>query len=412
MEVFEFIGSLNSNYASEDDFQGLEDAQVQALWSLTTNKHEADLRIIYQVICDLAKTMSLRNLNLTYSLILSVPIDRYEEQTIVLIRQFTLNAMSNLRQSKGVGYFGMKKQQKRNNSEKYEFFGFRHLFELAMDSSKLSVPLSRLARESFEELILNKEGLFSSERENIITLVFERLQRQESVPQVLFVLRTILGTYSSNKSMWNSEQVREEIIAKFCVRDNNLLELIITGFETYLQRVPKGLPAEGLGQKVFHGKVDHQTNIEIRLEILETIIPFLRKGQEISIDNIKQLWSRLVLQNTTPLEKTIFLDWLKKYRESLKDLGYGRTPKKVINFILGQDLIKEVIKILFADPKLMNDYAQTDLQTYECIECIFMGYNQRIESFEKNSKQLIKVIKQPEIVGAEILWNIVIRCQI
>lgn len=59
----------------------------------------------------------------------------------------------------------------------------------------------------------------------------------------------------------------------------------------------------------------------------------------------------------------------------------------------------------------MNGYTNMDLDTYNCVENIFMSYNIKMESFEKNSKQIIKVLKQSDIVGADIFWNIINKCR-
>jgi hypothetical protein len=50
-----------------------------------------------------------------------------------------------------------------------------------------------------------------------------------------------------------------------------------------------------------------------------------------------------VLKNVNQLEKTIFLEWIKKYKEINKDQGFKNT-KKTIYFTLGTELIREIIK--------------------------------------------------------------------
>lgn len=49
--------------------------------------------------------------------------------------------------------------------------------------------------------------------------------------------------------------------------------------------------------------------------------------------------------------------------------------KKQFSFILGHELIKDIIKTIFTDSNLMGGYTNLDLDTYNCVENIFMIFN-------------------------------------
>ena len=66
------------------------------LWKTSESKHEADLRVIYDVFIELSKFLPLENLDFMFSKILLRPSDLYDELFITLICDFSINAMGSL----------------------------------------------------------------------------------------------------------------------------------------------------------------------------------------------------------------------------------------------------------------------------------------------------------------------------
>ena len=52
--------------------------------------------------------------------------------------------------------------------------------------------------------------------------------------------------------------------------------------------------------------------------------------------------------------------------------------------------MKEIFENIFFDDKFMN-YKEIDLQSYLCIQQIFMNLNLKLDNMEINSKGLIKI---------------------
>lgn len=69
---------------------------VEMLWTITENKHEADLRVIYELIPELARSLELDSLDLLFKHINSIPAEDHNEVTITLLRDFSIKSMENL----------------------------------------------------------------------------------------------------------------------------------------------------------------------------------------------------------------------------------------------------------------------------------------------------------------------------
>jgi hypothetical protein len=62
---------------------------------------------MYEVIEEMARTLPLANLEQFYRNILGIAVERYDEPTIHLIKQFSINAMENLIKYKSNGGEGV-----------------------------------------------------------------------------------------------------------------------------------------------------------------------------------------------------------------------------------------------------------------------------------------------------------------
>jgi len=78
-----------------------------------------------------------------------------------------------------------------------------------------------------------------------------------------------------------------------------------------MNKIPKNYTGKNL---FFEGKIDHSQNISIRLDFIEFINQYLRKT-DIKIDHLKKLWTMLIKDSKTPVEKNTFLDFLVRKKD-------------------------------------------------------------------------------------------------
>lgn len=94
-------------------------------------------------------------------------------------------------------------------------------------------------------------------------------------------------------------------------KEYNIIQLVVDSFEGYLNKIPKNYSGKTL---FFEGKIDHVQNISIRLEFIEFINHYLRKA-DVKIEHLKKLWTLLIKDSITPVEKNTFLDFLVRKKD-------------------------------------------------------------------------------------------------
>lgn len=117
----------------------------------------------------------------------------------------------------------------------------------------------------------------------------------------------------------------EDIVNKYN-KDYNLLEIIVKDLENYRIVVVNALKnkqnIEDFAHKVFVGKYDHISNIEIRLDFIEFITKNAQRKNELTLEQLKKLWTILVIKCNSDVEKNYFLEWLIKPKEKNQKKTY------------------------------------------------------------------------------------------
>jgi hypothetical protein len=91
---------------------------------LATNRHESEVNVIFDIVCLLAEFVQIDALDTMYQEILKHNIN--QEQTIQLIKNFTINAIVNYSQQSS---FLAVLFRKRKNSSKYGYYGLDLFFK-------------------------------------------------------------------------------------------------------------------------------------------------------------------------------------------------------------------------------------------------------------------------------------------
>jgi len=129
-------------------------------------------------------------------------------------------------------------------------------------------------------------------------------------------------------------------------KEFNIIHLVVDSFEGYLSKIPKNFSGKNL---FFEGKIDHIQNISIRLDFIEFINHYLRK-MDVKIEHLKKLWTMLIKDSVTPVEKNTFLDFLVRKKDP------KNPQRKNVTYILNEGLMKELFDEIFFNSNLMNDY--------------------------------------------------------
>lgn len=66
------------------------------MWKSAVDAHEENVRTVYDAITELSTEVSIDINDYLFSKILSIPLQKYDQQTVKLIKEFSLNAMKTL----------------------------------------------------------------------------------------------------------------------------------------------------------------------------------------------------------------------------------------------------------------------------------------------------------------------------
>ena len=140
--------------------------------------------------------------------------------------------------------------------------------------------------------------------------------------------------------------------------------------------------------------------MENRLSFLQTIDPFVDKKYAITLDQIKRLWVIMIKKAVTPIEQSIFLNWLIKPKDGASKRSY--------NF--SDSMLKTIFLSIISDKVLMDDYTSINTEVYGCIQSLFEIVNINEDVLENTAKGVKKVIKYEGLFGMDYFWSILIKC--
>ncbi|KRX03836.1 hypothetical protein PPERSA_04631 [Pseudocohnilembus persalinus] len=322
-----FKKSIDIINIMNDAENGFPDYYLNLLWEVSQNKHEADLRIIYEIYCQLAQNMNLSNLEFLYSKIQAIPDEKVDEITIQLLTNFSVEAMksvSNTSEQNGFASF-FTKWKKTSNSKQYEFFGLSRLYNLTQDCSKLP-----------------QQYTFLSEREKYLGFCLKNLENNISQTQSLMIAKVILKSYGRNQILQKPNTSTTESMVQKINKEKNLVDLVVNSMKKYQIDIQKNQKfqeyllkgEEELDPKIeiFSGKINHRDNIFNRLDFLEFIFCYQKQNYQINLQQFEVLWDVLITEKAVlNYDKQMFLEWLPNINQEMEKNVIDQATKIVVD---------------------------------------------------------------------------------
>lgn len=153
------------------------------------------------------------------------------------------------------------------------------------------------------------------------------------------------------------------------------------------------------GNQVFVGRYSHIHNIEHRFLFLENIALQLKKG-DFEVSHLKKLWGCLIKRAVTDVEKTSYITFLTKSKES---------SSKGRSYIIGESLMKNFFNNVLCDKDQMDNYKTLNSEVFRCYEKYFEILNEKEGNLEIN-RNYNKIIKYESLIGIDIFWDILLNC--
>ena len=325
------------------------------LWQSLENKHQSYQKAAFDTIIELASLLEEHQNDFLYSLLSQIPIEKYDDAFLALIKDFTVKAIS--------------RSMKSSNTLKT--YGLSILKSMILDSSPLdsrSIAIKYLV--SIEKETNNEEI-----KTDLLQTVKNLISSKNSILSALALfLKLVKGC--SNISFKNS---RLDLILNIF----QLTPLIIENLRDYLQQ-----SCIADNSKPFYC-LKTKKNIKYRLKFLSCIT----ESVGLSDKSLQELW--LMFKDKNFSAKLMFCQWM--------CLGYNQSfiHHRNLSFIFTNLLLND---LMF--PSKCNTTFEFDFFSFYLIE--FNRVNNRLEITENRN---IKYRKTAKIKGIQKLINIYLNTE-
>lgn len=125
----------------------------------------------------------------------------------------------------------------------------------------------------------------------------------------------------------------------------------------------------------------------------------LKKG-DFEVSHLKKLWGCLIKRAVTDVEKTSFISFLTKSKES---------SSKGKSYIIGETLMKNFFSNVLCDKDQMDNFKTLNSDVFKCYERYFEILNEKEGNLEI-SKNYNKIIRYESLIGIDVFWDILLNC--
>lgn len=306
---------------------------LDLLWKSLENKHEATVLGVFETINEIAGALDQKSLDYIFLKIESMPIKKYNEQTVKFVKEFTVKAFGVSKNSMSGDIVDLSSDNDDEDCKINEFYvenakgiiidgdvdqpqievpeyGLPVLFEISMQSTELGTST---LQEFIDMMKLRNSDSF---RAIYILKCIKNLVNGVAVYQSISVLRSIFKrtfNFRSFEVQLSPENAMIKLDAQF-----NFINLIIENIERYntlvqksmVDSVNKGEIPENISKTKFEGNVTHSSQLESLLDFIEYIITTSNNEISIGTQNIQKLWNIFVNASSIEFDKNHFFKWL------------------------------------------------------------------------------------------------------
>lgn len=395
---------------------------LDLLWKCQEGKHEATVLGVFDTINDIALDLSTESLNYVFTKIQSIPIKKYNEQTLSFVKDFTMNACRVAKnvsrkelvelssdgeeEEKQLEYFlenakGIVSGEVTPPTENSSQYGLPIIYEIMQQDTELGSS----ALKAFIELL--KFKCCDIFRMPYILKCIENLQKNVAVYQSLTVMIVILPKCFSNKQFDKRSPLQVALVK--LQNDFDLISLTIDDIERYnnkaqdymIDSVNKGVVPENIPKICFDGNITHADQLEKRLDFIEFLIFSAHGDIKLGNSNIKKLWDIFVKRAGFEFDKNLFFKWLNREKFAKASIQHKEHRR-----IFTNEEREFLFENILCKPEIV-DKTEITHNCFKCFEKFFFFYN-RERKYIQYLRGSYKVLEFENINGMETLWEIVI----
>jgi ubiquitin C-terminal hydrolase len=267
-----FGESLHQDLAAKSDailvYMGsrkiLTEKHIHLIWSASLGVHEAVVRVIHQLLILIVPVLGSALRNYLFALISALPFKEYTEQILLLIKAFTVQALSctkedekNASGSSGAASSsstvdGASKKSQAPAAAPRQWMGFTVLWQFVQDP--VGEPGggnggAAKAQEGVDEGLIDlaiqllvdlQQEEFKDERELVMQRCLDNIQAGRSVPVSLRILRRTLALYPQSPKAWSvlSRPSGPKVVTvgqqvEKLIKNSQLLDILFRDLDAY-----------------------------------------------------------------------------------------------------------------------------------------------------------------------------------
>lgn len=322
--------------------RALEAENLEILWRSMDGKHESYIRATYASILEFTPFLTEELHDYLYMKFKSVPIEKYDEIFLSLVKDFT-----------AVALIAAIRIALNSRKEYSKLYGLEIFEALMLDNAPVDFSMQSC---KYIGAILS-HALAGKMRSTYVKKLINLVVSGDSVPQALSLLMRLFKGFKDLR--------RQAIELKTLNEESQFTELILKDFKNLKEKAVSINPNE-LWVKIVCGRFTYEYNISIRLKFLEFLLCFSNGAVELSQENIEELWEML---GNSPIEneRKLFYIWITK--------GIKRKPP------LASENVEFIFQKILMDNQKFPVEAITK-EAFACFKYIFLIYHANAENIE------------------------------
>jgi len=340
---------------------------VDTLWELSLGNHEHDKRIIYESLCDISTKMAPELVEHLFERIFSTPLEAFDMILLDLVFKMTTNALRSESEGKSKGL---------------EIFW---LLITGEKGTKMDPKIAEKVTKILGDLLTDPN--YVNQKQNFVDKCLEFLDK----PQVLVLLQQLLDSFQKKKRRPIEDIDKKVKLVNTII--GNLAEFKKSAQDLLLEKKKKQNIQNIDEIYMTDNRYKYIEHLEIRLNFLEFIL--FSSSLELTQENVDKLWKTLIENSLSPREREISLLWLEKIQ----------TPpsgaERACSELIGQQIFEKMTSLdcSFFSPVFFEIFSRYFLLINEKLG--------RIKGYERPNKVFSYGAISSEILGLEILWEII-----
>ena len=386
----------------------LQGKHLELLYQAMLGKHEGVVRIVYELLTDLAQVLNEEMLDLVFHRLQEKPLSEYREFDLHIVRQFTLNAVKNRNEAAAAALKDTRgKAATLGSTGERKWYGLNIFWDLLNDPS-ISPTISQLAATSLAQLLASPEckSQLPVYLDKCLSTLGGGKGAVESAGNASAVVPALqlaqLMIEKQPETSVKGVNSRSELIGQLEL-DRKVLSVLVDNLVQYERSVLGSAAAAQVTDAIVVSGHLHGVQLSTRFNFLSFLLSSSYRLM-FTQAHLELLWSTFISPQCPASDQSLLLNWLttavngKDPKDPKEPLIF---PKKLTRFIFAE-LLGSAQRI---------DYASLTVSGYDLFEAYFVFLNKDNDALLTANRALVTVLQHRKLEGVDPLWSIIISAR-